>query len=125
MIFVREINDELTGLVKKLDKRLDESMAKHKPQNRLGVFVILLGGDAKQHEKYKELLDKGGLKQVVLCTTDATGEQRNKIAREAEFTVAVYRDHDRVATNFALKKCELDEKKAEAIYAAIDKVVPK
>src|SRR5258705_405659 len=110
MIFVREINDELTGLVKKLDKRLDESMTKHKPQNRYGVFVILLGSDAKQHQKLKDLITKEGPKQVVLCATDATGEQRNKLAKEAEVTVAVYRDHNQVSTNFALKKCELDEK---------------
>ena len=124
MIFVREIDDELTGLVSKLDRRLDEAMTRHKPQNRYGVFVILLGNDAKQHEKYKEWVEKGGLKQVVLCT-DVNGEQRNKIAREAEVTVAVYKDHNEVSANFALKKGELDEKKAGAIYEAIDKALPK
>jgi hypothetical protein len=124
MIFVREIDDELTGLVRKLDECLDESMAKHKPQDRLGVFVILLGNDAKQQQKLKDWVNKDGPKQVVLCT-DVNGEQRNKVAKEAAVTVAVYRDHNQVSANFALKKGELDCQKAGAIYAAIDKVVPK
>src|SRR3954466_12386780 len=108
MIFVREINDDLTGLVSKLDKRLAEAAAKHKPQNRYGVYLILRSDDATTQKKFEELVAKGGHKHVVLCTTDGMGESRNKLAREAAVTVSVYADHQKVSSNVALKSGELD-----------------
>jgi hypothetical protein len=132
-IFVREINDDLIGLVRKLDKQIDETARKHKRSDRFGVFVIFLGDDADTRKKLKELAVKQGLKHVVLTSTNATGETRNKLAREADVTVAVYSgNHEtrwqrqtKVSANFALKKGELSKEKSEAIFEAVTKVLPK
>jgi hypothetical protein len=127
-IFVREINDELTSLVKKIDSRLDESMSKHKPQNRYGVFVVLFNDDARMQQKLKDLASKGGLKQVVFCIGNAQAAKKNRIAGQADVTVAVYNLHQydiKVTTNFALKKGELTSQKADAIFGTVTGVLPR
>jgi hypothetical protein len=127
-IFVREINDELTSLVKKIDSRLDESMSKHKPQQRYGAFVVLFNDDAKMQQKLKDLAAKGGLKQVVLCIGNAQAAAKNRVAGEADVTVAVYTGPQwqaKVSANFALKKGELTSQKAEAIFGAVTGALPR
>ena len=82
LIFAREISADLTSLVKRLDRQLDESMTRRKPQNKLGVFVILLGDDARTRQKLKELAAREGLKQVVLSTTDASSIKLSSARRK-------------------------------------------
>lgn len=126
LIFAREISDDLTGLVKRIDKQLDETMARQKRTAKLGVFVIFCTDDANgMQPKLKELSAKEGLKQVVLCTFAAEGPRRYKVAKEAAFTVAVYKNHEDVSANFALKKGALDKDKADAIVKAVTTVLPK
>ncbi len=126
LIFTREINDGLTGLVKKIDARLDETMARDKRPNRLGVFVILLTPDpAGQLPRLKSLAEKEGLKQVVLSAFQNTaGPPRYKVAREAGHTVAVYGGSNQVSANFALDPGDIGAAKADAIFKAVTAVLP-
>ena len=126
LIFAREVNDHLTGLVKRIDERLDETMTRQKRANRLGVFVVLCTDDAAMRQKLKELADNGGLKQVVLSTfQNAGGPPRYKVARDADLTVAVYKDNNKVSANFALVKGLLDKARADAVFDAVVGVLPK
>lgn len=132
LIFVREINDDLTGLVKTLDKQLDETMRKHKPSTRFGVFVILLTEDARMPQKLKDLAAREGLKQVVLANCNAADLNRYRgryqLAQEADVTVAVYTGpgyQAKVSANFALKKGGLNKQQAEAIFGAVTRVLPR
>src|SRR5262249_37814905 len=119
-------NDDLTGLVKKIDRQLDETMTKQNRKNKLGVFVIVCTNDVNAtQQKLKELATKEALKQVVLSTVAGDGPPRYKVAKEAAFTVAVYKEHSTVSANFALKKDGLDKDKADAIFKAVTAVLPK
>ena len=125
LIFVREISDDWTRVVKTLDRKLDETMTRQKRQDKLGVFVILCTDDDKMQAKMKELTEKEGLKQVVLSTfKGVNGPPRYRVAREAAYTVAVYKDHHDVSANFALRKGELDEGWSAKIVAAIAAELP-
>jgi hypothetical protein len=126
LIFVREINDHLAGLVKKIDRQLDETMTKQKRTNKLGVFVIVCTTDVNgTQQKLKELSAKEELKQVVLSTFAGDGPHRYRVAKEAAFTVAVYSNHEKVSANFAMKKGGLDKDKTDAIFKAVTAVLPK
>src|SRR4051794_18683713 len=101
-------------------------MARHRPQDRYGVFVILLSDDAAARQRLKDLAARAGLKQVVLCTTDARGQQRNNLAADADVSVAVYGGQWwKVSANFALRKGELNRQRADAIFEAVTRVLPK
>jgi hypothetical protein len=130
LIFAREINDDLTSLVKKLDKQIDETTQKHKRSERFGVFVILHSDDAKMHQKLKDLVANGELKHIVLAAGNAEAEQRNKLAKEAALTVSVYnggvepRNRCKVTSNFVLKK-GLTRQNSNAIFEAVFKALPR
>jgi hypothetical protein len=127
LIFVHEINDDLTSLVKKIDKRLDESVTKHRPALRPGVFVILVSGDGKQQQKLRDLAAKGEVKHVVL-TIGGSGVRKYNVSHEAAVSVGVYSGpglNARVSANFALRKSELTRLKAEAIFETVTRGMPK
>lgn len=125
LIFAREINDDLTSLVKKIDKQLDESMTQKKRTQRFGVFVIVLSDHEGTPKKLQELVKQLDLKQVVLSSHASSGPKRYRVAAEAETTVAVYRDHNKVSANFALKKGEMKKEVADRIFDAVVAVLPK
>jgi hypothetical protein len=47
------------------------------------------------------------------------------VAREADLTVVIYQNSNRVAANFAFKKGELSEERANDILEALSRVLPK
>ena len=91
----------------------------------MGVFFIFCNDDAELKKKLEDYITKEGLKQVVLCNTNAEGPKRYRVAKEADFTVAIYKDKNEVVANFALKKGELDKDKSKAIIKALTEVLPK
>jgi len=115
----------LTGLVKKIDQRLE---ATHVNSPRPpGVFVIV-ENEADGIDRYlRGMAGNDGLKRASLCI-GAPPEDYN-LAREAEVTVVIYnvgrRGQQKVTANFALRKGELDEAKTEAIIKALSDVLPK
>ena len=118
------MSEPLTGLVKKLDKQLNDTMTAQGRKDRFGVFVILLAGNGPQ-QQLKDLVAKEGLKQVVLSTfQNNAGPPRYKVAKDAHLTVAVYKNKDTVSANFVMDKGGLSKKKAEAIIEAVTKVLP-
>ncbi len=125
LIFARDPSDTLTGLVKRIDTELDEAATLRKGQPRLGVFIIFCNDDAGLKKQLEDQLAREPLKQVVLCTCNAAGPTRYRVAREADLTVAVYENRSTVAANFALKKGELNEEKAAEIFKAVSRVLPR
>ena len=125
LIFVHEISDSLTSLVKTIDKRLDAASVGRKDPDRLGVFVVFCNDDPGLNAKLKELTAKEGLKQVVLSTTTPGGPPRYRVAKEATQTVVIYNDGRKVAANWALRTGELNANKIDAIAEAISKVLPR
>jgi hypothetical protein len=126
LIFVREVNDPLTSLVKQIDETVDEASGKQKNGQKLGTFVII--GDAEgRADQLREIAKKNALKQVCLCIGAAP--PRYEVNPEADVTVVIYNPgrpgQQQVVANFALRKGELDEAKRNAITEALSKVLPK
>jgi len=86
MIFAREISDNLTSLVKKID----EATAKNST-NRMGSFVVFLNDEEGFTKKLKEVAKKEGLKECVLSVVDnKAGPPGYNIAKDADVTVVLY-----------------------------------
>jgi hypothetical protein len=124
VIFVREVSDPLTSLVKAIDKQLADTPPRPKGENKLGVFVVFCTDDPEMPKQLEKLIEAEDLQHVILCTFAASGPTRYKIAAEASFTVLVYTDRT-VQANFALRKGELDRNMDKEIRKAVAQVLPK
>jgi hypothetical protein len=115
----------LTGLVKKIDQRLDAVTAK--TPRPMGVYVIHDSKADGLDRQLREAAEKEGLKRVSVCIGAAPPDYA--VAPQAEVTVVIYnparRPEQKVTANFALRKGELDAAKADAIVKALGDVLPK
>ncbi len=118
-IFTRSITDDLTSLVKNIDKQV----AKNKDQ-RMAAFVVLLSDDPDADEKkLQDLAAKHGIKHVPLTIFDGTaGPPRYKIAKDAEVTVMMWK-RTRVQANHAFAKGKLTAKDVKAVAKDTSKIL--
>ena len=118
MIFAREISDNLTSLVKKID----EATAKNSSCS-MGSFVVFCSDDEALPKKLKELAKTQGLKKLVLTVDNPAGPEGYNIAKDADVTVVLY-TNKKVKANRAFKKGELKAKDIDAIVADVAKILP-
>jgi hypothetical protein len=115
----------LTGLVKKIDQRLAAVAGKRTPAP--GVYVIFIENSDGLDARLRAVAEKEGLKRVSLCIGAPPADY--EVARDADVTAVIYgigrHGEERVTANFALRKGELDEAKADAIAKALADVLPK
>src|SRR4051794_40022825 len=118
MIFAREISDNLTSLVKKID----EVTVKNRSCS-MGSFVVFCSDDEALATKLKDLVKKEGLKKVVLTIDTPAGPEGYNIAKDADVTVVLY-TNKKVKSNHAFKKGELKAKDIDAIVADVARILP-
>lgn len=120
MIFAREINDNLTSLVKKLDKATADNKSAH-----MGSFVVFLSNDEGLEQKLKDLVKKANLKHTILTLDEnVAGPRGYGIAKDADITVVLYTART-VKVNHAYKKGEFKEKDVDQIIKELPKILPK
>jgi hypothetical protein len=116
----------LTGLVKSIDRAVDEASSTRAEDRKLGVFVIIGDADGRA-EQLKELAKKEGLTRVSFCI--GTAPPRYEVNKDADVTVVIYTvgrpGRQEVTANFALRKGELSAAKRGDITEALSKVLPK
>jgi hypothetical protein len=118
MIFAREVSDNLTSLVKKIDDATVKNSGA-----RMGSFVVFLSDAEGLEKKLKGLAKKLDLKKTVLTIDNPAGPDGYTIPKNADVTVVLYTNRT-VKANHAFKKGELKEKDVKAILADIPKIVP-
>ena len=115
----------MTGLVKKIDQRLEAAVGK--TPRALGVYVIFVSNADGLDNKLRRMAEKEKLKRVSLCI--GAPPPKYEVSGEADVTAVIYRlgrrRQEPVMANFALRKGELDEAKADAIVKALSDVLPK
>jgi hypothetical protein len=118
MIFAREVSDNLTGLVKKIDA----ATAKNS-DCRMGSFVVFLNDDESLEGKLKEMAKKEGIEKTVLATDNPAGPQGYNIPKDADVTVILYNKR-KVVANHAFRKGELKNEEVEKVVADLKKILP-
>src|SRR5437016_5860871 len=103
MIFAREISDQLTGLVKKID----ECTAQNK-SCKMGSFVVFCSDEEGLEAKLKSLAQKEKIDHVILTIDNPQGPPAYKIAKDADVTVVLY-EHHKVKANYAFRKGEMTD----------------
>lgn len=118
-IFAREITDELTSLVKQIDKAVGKN-----EKQKMAAFVVFLSDDPDATEpKLKALAEKHGIKNVPLTIFDGTaGPPRYKIAKDAAVTVMMWRGF-KVSSNHAFAKGKLDKSGIKKVVASTSKIL--
>ena len=109
----------MTGLVKKIDEATQKN-----DESKMGSFVVVLVADAdKKEAELKKLAEKEGLKKVALTIDSPAGPSGYKIAKDADVTVLLYVNKT-VKKNFAFKKGELTDAKAEEVLKELPSILP-
>jgi len=114
----------LTGLVKRIDERLEASAGK--TARAPGVFIIFDSKAGGLEQRLRCIAETAGLKHVSLCIGAAPADYQ--VAGAADLTAVIYtlgrRPEQHVTANFALRKGELNEARADAIVKALSQVLP-
>jgi len=118
MIFAREVSDNLTSLVKKIDAET----AKNKSA-KMGSFIVFLSDDEKLQDKLKDLAKKEVIKNCIFAIDNPAGPDGYQVAKDADVTVVLY-VKGKVAANHAFKKGQLNAKAIDAIIADVPKILP-
>jgi hypothetical protein len=116
MIFAREVSDNLTGLVKKID-----AVTVEKTPAKVGSFVVFLNDDEGYEQKLASLAEKEGIKQTVLAMDSPAGPKGYDIAKDADVTVILYKGR-KVEQNLAFKKGELKTADVEKIVKGFQEI---
>ncbi len=116
-IFAREIDDTLTGLVKKVDEATTKNAKKD-----MGSFVIFLDKSEEFEKKVKELGEKAKLKETVLALDNPAGPKGYEIAKEASVTVLLYVGR-KVVANYAFEKGKLKDADIDKIMKDLPKIL--
>ena len=111
-MFAREITDDLTSLVKQIDKKVGANTDK-----KMAGFVVLLTDDPDAVEpRLKELAEKEKIEKTPLTVYDGVaGPADYKIAEKADVTVMMWVG-GQVKVNRVFEKGKLDK-------AAIEKIM--
>jgi hypothetical protein len=120
MIFAREINDDLTSLVKKVDKATKDSKGK------MGSFVVFCNDDEKLEGKLKDLAKSEKLTSTILSIdSNRAGPYSDApFASKADVTVMLYVNR-KVKANHTFEKGKMKVKQIEAVIDDLPKILPK
>jgi hypothetical protein len=118
VIFAREVSDNLTSLVKKIDEATEKNRG-----CRMGSFVVFCSDEEGLKKKLEDLAEKEKLKCTVLTIDNPAGPGGYDIAKDADVTVLLY-NRQEVKVNHAYKKGELTEREVERILSELPKILP-
>jgi hypothetical protein len=113
VVFARKIDDNLTSLVKKLDKA-----SKDKSFNS---FVVLMTDDENAETQLKKLAETNSIKKTVLTIDNPAGPPAFKISKDAEVTVLLYNKR-KVEANHAFAKGQFSTKGIDAVLSDVPKI---
>ncbi len=119
MVFAREVSDNLTSLVKKIDEATEKNSG-----CRMGSFVVFCSDEEGLKKKLEELGEKEHLKRTILTIDNPAGPEGYDIAKDADVTVLLYVGQT-VKVNHAYKKGELTEREVNRILSELPKITEK
>jgi hypothetical protein len=119
MVFARGTSDALTKLIKKIDTCTEKNS-----DAKMGSFVVFLNDSEDLPNKLKDLVEKEKINQTVLAVDNPAGPRGYKVAKDADVTVVLYRNHV-VKANYAFASGQLKDEDIEKIVGDLPKILAK
>jgi len=119
LIFVHEVSDPLTSLVKKIDA----ATVANKSAN-MGSFVVFLNDDEELPKRAADLAKKEKITKTVLAKDNPAGPGGYDIPKDADITVILYTKRN-VKVNYVFKKGELKSADIDKIVKDLPLILPK
>ena len=118
-VFTREVNDSVTELISKIDKKVGENK-----DSKMAAFVVVITEDADKVEKQLEKIAKEkDIKNVPLTIIEGTtGPENYKISKDAAVTVMMWNEST-VKVNEAFDKPTLEAKAIEKLVAGTKSIL--
>ena len=118
-VFTRKITDELTSLVKKIDKAVEKNEKK-----KMAAFVIYMNDDVEKSEgQLKAVAKKHKVKFTPLTIFDEEGGPgAYKLGKDAEVTVVMWSGQEIQATH-AFAKGKLNKKTIKKVLRDASKML--
>jgi len=117
MIFAREINDPLTGLVKQIDSATTAHADK-----KMGSFVVFLSDTKNLDKTLADLAKKEKIEHTVLSIDAPEGPNGYKVDKDADVTVVLYVKRH-VKASHAFHKGELSASGIDKIMSDLPKIL--
>ena len=118
MVFAREATPDVVSLIKKLDKATAENS-----DAKMGSFVVFCSDSEGLDKQLKDVVEKEGLKNIVLSVDSPTGPEGYNVAKDSEVTVVLYTNR-KVKANYAFKKGEFKEECIKNVLSDVSKIIP-
>jgi hypothetical protein len=119
MVFAREPSEPVLKLIRKLDAATEQNR-----KEQMGSFVVFLSDKAGLKEELAAAAKKAALKHTVLSIDQPAGPDGFKVAKEADVTVVLYREHE-VKANHAFRRGELSDQATEKVLGDLAKILAK
>lgn len=118
-IFARKVDDNLTDLIKRVDKKVGENEEK-----KMAAFVVLLTDDPDRDEAtLKQIAEQNKIRNVPLTIFDGTaGPPGYKISEDADVTVLMWVKHE-VKVNHAFADGELNKQSVKQVAASTGQIL--
>jgi hypothetical protein len=118
-VFTRELNDNVKGLVAKIDEKVGANKDK-----KMAAFVVVLTEDPDATEpKLTALAKDAKITSTPLTIIEGSaGPEEYKLSKDAEVTVMMWVDSE-VKVNQAFAKGKLDKKAIESLVAETSKIL--
>jgi len=116
-LFAREVSEPLLTLLSKIDEATDKNR-----QQQMGSFVVFLSDKEGLAGELKAAAKARGLKHTVLSIDQPAGPEGFRVARDADVTVVLYREHS-VKANHAFRRGELTAASCDRVLADLPKIL--
>jgi hypothetical protein len=117
MIFAHGISDDLTSLVKKVDKATADN------KGNMGSFVVFCSDDEKLEDKLKDLAKSEKIKSTILTIDSNRAGPYSNFSAKADVTVMLY-VNKKVKANHTFEKGKMKAKQIAAVLADLPKILP-
>jgi hypothetical protein len=119
VVFARELTPEVKTLIMKLD-----ACTVKNSECSMGSYAVFMSDSEKLPAELEALAEKAPLKKFILSIDNPAGPKEYAISKDAVVTVLLYKNRT-VASNFAFKKGELNEKTITKVVSDVSKITTK
>ena len=116
-IFTREMNDNVTDLIKKIDAKVGANK-----DAKMAAFVVFLSEDDTISPKIQAIAKENDIKNTPLTLIEGNGPPSYKLSKDAAVTVMMWVDQN-VKVTHAYAKGELDKKAVDSLVGETKKIL--